>query len=358
MRKMATIRKISSISAIEGADNIELATVDGWNVVVKKGEYKVGDLAVYCEIDSFIPNEIAPFLTPPNRFPKEYLGVKGERLKTKKIRSVISQGLLLPTKKVINGYKYEYPYCALTDVRQNIVCLKEGEDAAPYLGIVKYDPPLPAQLAGQAKGNFPSLVPKTDEERVQNLSKQWNKITAKGLTYEVTEKLEGSSCTFYLDLEGNFEVCSRNLSLREDENNSFWKAANMYNAKQKMLDNNLQGYAIQGELIGEGIQGNIYNLKGVDFYVYTIWDVKNSKYLTPKERVDVCVMLGLNHVPVLDSHFKFKDGFDIQLLLVYAEDKSKLNFKQEREGVVLKCNEQPDLHFKAISNKYLLKQKD
>jgi len=346
MRKMATIRKISSISAIEGADNIELATVDGWNIVVKKGEYKEGDLAVYCEVDSFVPNNIAPFLTASDRFPKEYLGVKGERLKTKKLRGVISQGLLLPVG---------------TKGKQGLVVgalFGEGDDVSEFLGIVKYDPPLPAQLAGQAKGNFPTLVPKTDEERVQNLSKQWSKITAEGLTYEVTEKLEGSSCTFYLDLEGNFEVCSRNLSLKEDENNSFWKAANMYNAKQKMLDNNLQGYAIQGELIGEGIQGNIYNLKGVDFYVYTIWDVKNSKYLTPKERVDVCVMLGLNHVPVLDSHFKFKDGFDIQLLLVYAEDKSKLNLKQEREGVVLKCNEQPDLHFKAISNKYLLKQKD
>lgn len=346
MRKMATIRKISSISAIEGADNIELATVDGWNIVVKKGEYKEGDLAVYCEVDSFVPNNIAPFLTASDRFPKEYLGVKGERLKTKKLRGVISQGLLLPVG---------------TRGKQGLVVgalFGEGDDVSEFLGIVKYDPPLPAQLAGQAKGNFPSLVPKTDEERVQNLSNQWNKITAKGLTYEVTEKLEGSSCTFYLDLEGNFEVCSRNLSLKEDENNSFWKAANIHDAKQKMLDNNLQGYAIQGELIGEGIQGNIYNLKGVDFYVYTIWDVKNSKYLTPKERIDICAMLGLNHVPVLDSHFKFEDGFDIQLLLVYAEDKSKLNSKQEREGVVLKCNEQPDLHFKAISNKYLLKQKD
>lgn len=343
-RKMATIRKIGNISAIEGADNIELATVDGWNVVVKKGEYQVGNLAVYCEIDSFIPNEIAPFLTAPDRFPKEYLGVKGERLKTKKLRGIISQGLLLPV-AILNWQEESFD---IDDI---------GLDVSELLGIVKYDPPLPAQLAGQVKGNFPSLVPKTDEERVQNLSKQWNKITAEGLTYEVTEKLEGSSCTFYLDLEGNFEVCSRNLSLKEDTNNSFWKAAHMYNVQQKMLDNNLQGYAIQGELIGEGIQGNIYNLKGVDFYVYTIWDAKNAKYLTPKERIDICNLLGMKHVPVLDAGFIIED-LSIQDLLNTAEDKSQLNPKQEREGIVLKCNEQPDVHFKAISNKYLLKQKD
>lgn len=356
MRKMATIRRISAIESIPEADRICVYVVDGWKVVDSIGKYNVGDLVVYCEIDSFIPNAVAPFLTASDRFPKEYLGVKGECLKTKKLRGVISQGLLLPTQKEVNGYRYEYPYCALDDIRQNTVCLKEGEDASPYLGIVKYAPPLPAQLAGQAKGNFPSLVPKTDEERVQNLSKYWDKYSDSSLTWEVTEKLEGSSCTFYLDKEGNFEVCSRNLSLKEDDNNSFWKAAKMYNVKQKMLDNNLQGFAIQGELIGEGIQGNIYNIKGVDFYVYKVWDTGNSKYLKPEEQRQMCNELGLKYVPVISEDSSMFSTIDA--VLTYAEDKSKLNSKQEREGVVWKCNENPELHFKVISNKYLLKSKD
>lgn len=337
-RKMATIRKISKIVSIQDAEFIEVAEVDGWRVVVKKGEFQEGDLAVYCEIDSFIPSKIAPFLTTSGLFPKEYLGIEGEQLKTKKLRGVISQGLLLP-------------------IGQNAIdAFKEGDDVSDELGIVKYDPPIPASCAGQIKGNFPSLVPKTDEERVQNLTKYWDKYSDSSLTWEITEKLEGSSCTFYLDREGNFEVCSRNFSLKEDDNNSFWKPAKMYNVKQKMLDNNLQGFAIQGELIGEGIQGNIYNIKGVDFYAYKIWDVVDSEYLKPEEQHNICNVLGLKYVPVIYEYASICNQ-DIQDVLQQAEDKSKLNPKQEREGIVFKCNEDTSLHFKVISNKYLLKQK-
>lgn len=210
-------------------------------------------------------------------------------------------------------------------------------------------------LQGKLKVISPSLVPKTDEERVQNLSKYWDKYSDSSLTWEVTEKLEGSSCTFYLDKEGNFEVCSRNLSLKEDDNNSFWKAAKMYNVKQKMLDNNLQGFAIQGELVGEGIQGNIYNIKGIDFYVYKVWDTIESEYLKPEEQRQMCDVLELKYVPLINTQAVCCSIAD---MLVYAEDKSKLNSKQEREGVVWKCNENPELHFKVISNKYLLKSKD
>jgi RNA ligase (TIGR02306 family) len=99
MRKMATIRKIDDIRPIEGADAIECAVVGGWQVVVKKGEYNVGDLAVYLEIDSFVPHELAPFLSKGQE-PREFNGVKGERLRTVKLRGVTSQGLLLPLKRV------------------------------------------------------------------------------------------------------------------------------------------------------------------------------------------------------------------------------------------------------------------
>lgn len=346
MRKMASIRKICGIEPIEGADRICVYLVDGWKVVDTIGKYQVGDLVIYVEVDAWVPNSIAPFLTASDRFPKEYLGVKGERLKTKKLRGVISQGLLLPYVSLSVEY----------DGNEGIGDWREGDDVSEALGIVKYDPPLPAQLAGQAKGNFPSLVPKTDEERVQNLAKSWKEYTNPELTWEVTEKLEGSSCTFYLDREGNFEVCSRNLSLKEDENNSFWKAAKLYNVKQKMLDNNLQGFAIQGELIGEGIQGNIYNIKGVDFYVYKVWDTVDSEYLTPEEQRQMCKVLDLKYVPVIYEYDSICN-LTIEEVLTQAEDKSKLNPKQEREGVVFKCNEKPEMHFKAVSNRYLLKAK-
>lgn len=338
MRKMATIRRISAVESIPNADSICTYGIDGWKVVDTIGKYNVGDLVVFCEIDSFIPNSIAPFLTAPDRFPKEYLGIKGEKLRSKKLKGALSQGLLLPLSCIPqNDLEWTDPI---------------GVDVSELLGIVKYDPPLPAQLAGQAKGNFPSLVPKTSQERIQNinLEKYYGE-------YEVTEKLEGSSCTFFLDLEGNFEVCSRNLSLKEDENNSFWKAAHMYNVKEKMLENNLLGYAIQGELVGEGIQGNIYNIKGVDFYVYDIYDVKEGEYLEALARRSIATQLNLKHVPVIDL-VKYVGDVSKDELLSYAEGKSQLNPKQEREGCVYKNLMDTTKSFKCISDRYLLKEKD
>lgn len=348
MRKMATVQKIEEVVEIPEADKICAYKINGWTVVDSKHKYSVGELVVFCEIDSWMPNSIAPFLTPVDRFPKEYLGVKGEKLKTKKLRGVISQGLLLPITHEMN-VEFSHTFFNFDCARY----LQEGDDVSELLGIVKYDPPLPAQLTGQAKGNFPSLVPKTDQERIQGI-----KLEKYYGEYEVTEKLEGSSMTCYLDQDSNFEVCSRNLSLKEDQNNSFWKAALMYNIREKMLDNDLQGLAIQGELIGEGIQGNIYNLKGVDFYVYDIYDTKQGKYLSSKERVDICAKLGLKHVPILDTYFISGELGTKTHLLVMAEDFSKLNPKQQREGVVFKNLDDPSKSFKIVSNRYLLKQKD
>jgi len=170
--------------------------------------------------------------------------------------------------------------------------------------------------------------------------------------YEVTEKLEGSSCTFHLDQEGNFEVCSRNLSLKETEDNAFWKAARMYNVERKMQESCMHGYAIQGELVGEGIQGNIYNIKGVDFYVYDVYDVKRSMYVRAEDRQWFTDVLKVKHVPVL-GNYRITCESTKDRLLSYAEGKSVLNPKQEREGCVLKSINDPSKSFKIVSNRYL-----
>jgi len=153
MRKLASIRRIDNILPIEGADAIECAVVGGWKVVVKKAEFIVGDLAVYFEIDSWIPTELAPFLSK-GKSPREFQGIHGERLRTVKLRGQLSQGLLLPLEST----------CANIDSE-----LFEGLDVSFPLNIVKWEMPVPAQLAGQVKGNFPTVIPKTDQERVQNL---------------------------------------------------------------------------------------------------------------------------------------------------------------------------------------------
>jgi RNA ligase (TIGR02306 family) len=328
-RKLATIRKIDAIAPIDGADTIEVATVGGWKVVVKKGEFAVDSLALYLEIDSWVPTELAPFLSK-GKEPREFEGVKGERLRTVKLRGQISQGLLLP-------------------IPESFVKV-EDMDCTEALGIIKWERPMNAQLAGMARGNFPALVPKTDQERIQNLTRSFEQYQQD--TWSITEKLDGSSCTFYLDDEGVFHVCSRNLDLKEDEANSFWKVARKFDIEGIMRRNFMLGMAIQGEMIGEGIQGNQYKVQ-LDFYVYDMYNVHTGQYLLPVQLKAACEKIGLKHVPILSEDISIHAS-SIASILAYAEATSKLN-ASNREGVVFKSNTVHDRSFKAISNSWLLK---
>ena len=245
-RKLATVRIINDIQPIDGADMIELAIVDGWKVVVAKNVvHKVGDMVIYCEIDSFLPvKEEFEFLRKSSY--KKMGDQEGFRLKTIKLRGQVSQGLILPI-----------------HVLPLLEMVHEGQDVTEMLGIVKYEPPIPAELAGKVKGLFPSFIWKTDEERVQNLASEYELYKTKnkdGMKFYVTEKLDGSSATYYFN-NNEFGVCSRNLELLETEGNTFWKVARELDIENKLRN---LGYniCIQGELIGEGIQGNPYRIKG------------------------------------------------------------------------------------------------
>jgi RNA ligase (TIGR02306 family) len=337
-RKMARIVKIDNVEKHPNADTLDICTVGGWKVISKLGEYKAGDLAVYCEVDSWCPTTIAPFLTKPGHEPKIYNGIQGERLRTVKLRQILSQGLLLP----------------LTVVSDNghTIYRVEGLDVSEVLGIVKYEPPVPAQLAGLVRGNFPSQIPKTDQERVQNLGREIIEAAAGNLHFEITEKLEGSSMTCYL-IDGVFGVCSRNLDLKRDEANSFWKTAIDLDIEAKMRDCGEGDWAIQGELVGNGVQGNIYKMGGLNFYVYDVYNIQAGDYLRPAYRRALIERMGLNHVPVIETNGKLGT---MEEIILGADGKSVLNPQQDREGIVFK---QVDggMTCKAISNKYLLGEK-
>lgn len=337
MRKLATIRKIDAIDPIDGAAAIECATVGGWKVVVKKGEYQPGDTAIYCEIDSWIPYELAPFLCK-GKEPKEYNGVKGERLRTVRIRGQLSQGLLLKA----NG---DFP---------------EGTDMTEALGIQKWERPIPTQLSGQIKGNFPTVIPKTDQERAQNLVKEIIAAREAGLKFDIEEKLEGSSMTCYI-IDGAFGVCSRNFDLKRDEKNTFWATAIAEDIEAKMRavseTSGNWNFAIQGELIGPGIQGNIYGLSKCEFHVFDVYDITKGKYLSPFNRRCLIERMGLKHVPVLNATVSLQETLgitDIPQLLKFAEGKTVVGTTGcEREGVVFK-EVNGGMTFKVISNKYLM----
>ena len=339
MRKMATIRKIDNILPIPNADRIECAIIDGWSVVIGKDTFKIGETVIFCEIDSWIPTNLAPFLTKPDKFPKNYNGIDGERIRTVRLRGQLSQGLILPIQSLMDC---GVSYCEL------------GDDVAEKMGIQKWEAPVSANIAGNPRGSFPSDVPKTDEERIQNLTNDLKLWRDNNYHWEITEKLDGSSGTFYLDFEENFYVCSRNINLKDDDKNIFWRMAKKYNLEEEMKRQRLFGFALQGEIVGPGIQGNIYKLPENDFYLFRIYNVKAGEFLSPEDRKFVCRTLGLKHVPVISNNAIIDE--DIDGLLECAEGPSQLNHSVEREGIVFKSNTK-QASFKVISNKYLLGEK-
>lgn len=343
MRKLASIRKIADIRPIPDADAIEVAVVDGWKVVVKKGEYSVGDLAVYIEIDSWVPNALAPFLSKGQE-PREYNGVRGERLRTVKLRGQVSQGLLL-------NYR-DFPEVVTAFHKTRIVDPNDTDrnfDVTDLLGIQKWEAPISPQLAGQVRGVFPThLIPKTDQERIQNC---FPEIEAKGdVTYEVTLKLDGTSCTIFR-WEDELRVCSRNLELKvNDENKDNTLVAMALKVGHRIPN----GVAVQGELMGPGIQGNREGFKEHRFFVFDIYDIDNQFYIDSISRQVACNDYGMDMVPVIDARAVAPASVDAGLAMA---DGPSITHKI-REGLVWKCNTDPSFSFKTISNQFLLKGGD
>jgi RNA ligase (TIGR02306 family) len=335
-RKLASVVKIADIQPIVGADAIMVASVKGWKVVVKKDEYKVGDLAVYYEIDSFLPVRPQFEFLRKSSF-KRMGSSEGFRLKTIKLRGQISQGLLTP-------------------IPEGISNPKEGDDLTEALDIVKYEPPIPAQLAGKIKGTFPSFIPKTEEIRIQNFESEVG-FSPVGERAYITEKLDGTSFTCYFN-NGVFGVCGRNWELSETDDNSLWRMAKVLELKDKMTKHG-KNIALQGELIGAGINGNLYGLSDHKLYFFTGYDIDKGRRMFFDELEWVLFGLQLQMVPVLEKYgFVIPNENNIvDYMLKYAEGKSVLNMEVDREGVVVRGLEK-EFSFKAISNTYLLGSKD
>lgn len=337
-RKLATIREIAEIKPIEGADMICAYRVDGWWVIDAIGKYQVGDKVVYLEIDSWVPTTIAPFLSG-DKEPKEYDGIKGERLRTKRLKGQLSQGLLLPLSVLPHSLGYSF-------------FASEGEDVTEWLGITKWErPETNAQLAGLTKGNFPWFLRKTDQERIQNLGRDFEHFKEDEEVFHVTEKLDGSSMTVFIK-DGERGVCSRNLELKYDPNNAFWEAAENQLIFENMIYLKTDNIALQGELVGEGIQGNPYKLKGRKFFVFDAFDIDKQEYIDFSEfepYFDTVPLIGAINMGGLDVTTEF--------ILKIAEGKSQLA-DVPREGLVFVSTKNPAVSFKAISNAWLLKNKE
>jgi RNA ligase (TIGR02306 family) len=346
-RGLATIRVVEELKPIEGADKIEAARVGGWWVVVKKGEFQVSDLAVYFEIDSFLPQRPEFEFLRKNSLRKNWDGSEGFRLKTIKLRGQLSQGLLLPILSL-------YSDIVTTDDGRT---LDIGMDVTERLGVTKWEKPLHKSLAGVARSNFPSFIPKTDESRIQNLGRDMDKMRECEGWY-AREKLDGSSMTIYLK-DGVFGVCSRNLDLKETDDNAFWEFARRAGLETRLRESSVENIAVQGELIGPGIQGNKYGLKQTQMFVFGVYDITNQLYVHDSDMENMAEFLHLDCAPIVSIFQQLPDRDDI---LSQANGVSALA-DTPREGCVWRHYAEGDgwpmkYSFKAIDNIYLLKEKD
>jgi len=343
-RKLATIAKILDIQPIPNADAIEVATIRGWKVVVKRGDFRAGDMCVYCEIDSLMP-----------RRPEfEFLAPRGYRIKTVKLRGQVSQGIAFPLTILPEP----------TGMGEGT----EGWDVTDLIGVIKYEPPIPAQLAGLVKGLFPGFIPKTDEERVQNIP--WVLEKYCNVDFYATEKLNGTSITCYLK-NGEFGVCSRNLELKETADNTIWQTVRKLKVEEEMRGATAEisahwNYALQGELVGVGISGNQYQYKMNDRTImfYNAYDIDNGEYFNLEEFSTMFEFMNLSMVPMVSRKFSLPCSMDTMLAL--ADGRSYINPNVNREGIVVRSiveHHEPDipngrLSFKVISNQHLLKEKE
>lgn len=328
--KLASIETIKEIVSHSGADKLEIAKILGWQSIVKKGEFKAGDKIVFVVIDTILPNATwSEFLADKNNPEKPI------RLRTVKLRGEYSQGLVLP----------------LTVLPENVQGWHEGADVGGALNIKKYEKEIPAQLSGEVLGGFPSfLAAQTDEDNGLSFPELVDEVL-KHEYITITQKLDGSSCTIIIEDKQIKYVCSRRLSLKETEQNSFWRAARKLNLSK------LAGgrYIIQGELMGPGIQGNQLKLIEPELYVFQI--NYNGKFDTYVEMVYQCRnVFRCKYVPHIDDFHTISP--------ISVEDLQKLADSQvlpdggAAEGIVVRPqsyinagNGRP-LSFKIINRNY------
>lgn len=329
--KLASIETIKERIHHPNADSLDLVKVLGWQVVTKRDEFKVGDKVVFIPIDTILPR--APW--------SEFLADKKNpdapiRLKTAKIRLFYSHGLVLP----------------LSVLPENVQGWHEGADVGGALGVKKYEKEIPAQLSGEILGGFPNYIcASTDEDNGLSYPEIVEEVL-KSKWITVTQKYDGSSCTIIVEDRKITHVCSRRLSLKDTEANSFWRVA-------KKLDLSGIGperHVLQGELMGPGIQGNQLKLMEPELYVFQI--NCNGTFWSYLDMVCECRSnFKCNYVKHIDNYDTESQKIDVEFLQELA-DSQVLPNGEPAEGIVVRPldyrtagNGRP-LSFKIINRNY------
>lgn len=358
MRKLVTVRKITDIQSIEGADRIVEVWVDGWSVVCQKGIHTIGDTVLYFELDSFLPQSDSRFESFMKFGTRTFDGVVGHRIKTVRLKGVYSQGVIMPLS--------EFP---------EITSFEEDNDYSEVIGIVKWEAPQERGegmgYQGDKKGDFPWFIRKSDQERIQNL---YGKLTQTHADKEFvgTLKMDGSSITVGYVMGDRYDnkeffYCSRNQELkmpdfgaedfkRENEGKFYQGAANSDLFVKAFMLHQLFGsyYAIQGELVGAGVQGNFEKFDTYQVFAYNIFDIEKQEYVDYHTFVNMADAVNLQIVPqVYDAQPILKQ--DLKDILEMSNLGKVLN-AEYIEGIVWK-EVDGSCQFKGINNHYLEKQK-
>jgi len=329
-RKLATIQVIKDISSIKGADRIEVVKILGWKVVVEKDKFKIGEKIIYCEIDSLLPiTEEYEFLRKTSYIKTE--SQEGFLLRSIRLRKQISQGLVLP-------------------INNNLIELPIGYDVSEFLNIIKYEVQIPDELKADVVGPIPSFILKTNEERIQSLSDDFDEWKNEDISFYETEKLDGRSTTMYLRNDV-FGVCGRNWEYKRNPDNLMWKFAieNKIEEKLRAYGKNI---AVQGELIGSGIEDNRYKLDYKTIKYFRVFNIDEYKLEDYDSFVHIVKnVLIADTVPLICNEYKLPNTIDE--LLKHVEGKSVLTTTSKREGSVFKSLDS-SISFKVINNEYLI----
>lgn len=381
MRKLASIKTINELRPIPNADFLELARVGGWYAVVKKGEFKVGDHAVYIEIDSFVDTS-KPQFAFLDKQAFEWRGRRGMAIRTMKLRGQISQGLAMPVPA--------WPeVLALYSNLDLVTSSVHDWDLTELLGIVKYEEDMHESLNEVAFGKKPNFLVSTSLDRVQNIDTLLGDYLDE--EFDVTVKIDGEALSIYHipagspynDGEEKVGVCSDTIDWKPSDDNEHWKLAQAYGFTREVKTFAAEypgGVQIMGERAGPGIQKNRYGLKMPTFFVYAMLDIAKQERLSSADMRMQASIHGLVTVPTLlykttlrtilsqvsaanrdsivDGLVEYASGRHNLPTLDLDLDASKLfNWKydgQLHEGLVFHhCKS--DFRFKVISPKYLIK---
>lgn len=311
--KLVYIGKILSLEPIPDADNIVSATVvcgsgGKWRGVVQKDAFQVEDLCIV-----FLPDAMIP-----EREDMAFMKHTGWRVKMRKFRGAASEVVIMP-----------YEPMSLASI---------GNDVTEAYGVKKYYKPVPPNLQGIVKGDFPGFIPKTDEPNYQSCPEIVEKLV--GNPYYITEKADGSSTTVF-KYKASFGVCSRNWELKEDEANGYWRVVNKYNLKEKLPE----GYAIQFETCGPKVQKNPMGLQELDGFFFSVYLIPEKRLLYFEELTTFRDLIGMPMVNILDHG----ECFSHRNLNSLAEG-TYINGKP-REGIVIRSKDSK-ISFKVINLNY------